>query len=119
MNCLVCHRSGDMLDLSTLQLLCEPFGLLAERASFVARSQNDVYAFDGSVLRISHGRGQTQELVENELSWIDDLSARGLPVCRRRVFHARAGGANVWSWTMIRRRPLRPRTRPQGYSAGC
>jgi Ser/Thr protein kinase RdoA (MazF antagonist) len=69
-----------MLTPQTLQILCEPFGLLPERASFVARSQNDVYMFDDSVLRISHGRGQTQDLVENELSWIDDLSAYGLPV---------------------------------------
>jgi Ser/Thr protein kinase RdoA (MazF antagonist) len=71
-----------MLTPAALQILCEPFGLAAERASFVARSQNDVYAFGDLVLRISHGRGQTQSSVENELSWIEDLAARGLPVCR-------------------------------------
>jgi Ser/Thr protein kinase RdoA (MazF antagonist) len=73
-----------MLDFATLQRLCEPFGLPADRANFIARSQNDVFAFEDSILRVSHGRGQTLESIENELSWIDDLAARGLPVCRGR-----------------------------------
>jgi Ser/Thr protein kinase RdoA (MazF antagonist) len=73
-----------LLDPATLRTLCEPFGLLADHAKFVSRSQNDVYAFSDSILRISYDRGQSSEWIDSELQWIDDLAARGLSVCRAR-----------------------------------
>jgi Ser/Thr protein kinase RdoA (MazF antagonist) len=77
-----------MLERDTLQVLCDPFGLRAEEATLVGRSQNEVFEFaasaDRSILRVSHGRGVTLAQVEAELEWVGELARRGIDACRPR-----------------------------------
>ncbi len=75
-----------------LQLLCEPFGLRADRLRRIACSQNEVFECrdgeDRSIFRVSHGRGRTPGEVEAEIAWMTDLADRGVDVCRPRVSRA-------------------------------
>lgn len=76
-----------MLSEAQLIAACLPFGISGLPRA-VRVSQNEVFEVGegagSSILRVSHGRGRTQAQVEAELDWIEDLSARGVDVCRAR-----------------------------------
>lgn len=77
-----------MLNDRQVRQVCARFGITQPVRS-VRVSQNEVFEVgtegeDASILRVSLARGRTFDQIEAELSWIEDLAARGIDVCRSR-----------------------------------
>ncbi len=68
--------------------VCACLGI-KQQVKRIGVSQNEVFEVggegsDGSILRVSHGRGRSLPEIEAGLDWIEDLSGRGVDACKPR-----------------------------------